>query len=415
MEKGDLQGGRLQDNHKGQMFPDSMILERKDFPRRLLIVEDDPSLQTYLRDLFQIKGFSVQTCTSAEEALRILQESYYPVVLTDLRLPGASGMSLLERLQHWNPPVAVLVVTAYGSMESVIEALRRGAYDYILKPFSSGILLHRVTRALETVQLELERRRQQEEMASLLQVTRDLSSRIVYAVEEERRRISRELHDGVGQSLTIIKLTLRALEKKIPPGEAELLQEIQNLAAHVETTMEEVSRISRELNPSYIREVELPRALQLYLDTYAHKTGIQVHARIAPTLPSLGEEHQIPLYRIAQEALANVVKHARADRVEVVLAETPRGILLQVRDNGQGFSPQDERRRRGLGLIVMQERTSLLQGRFQLDSAPGRGTTITVEVPYGHVSQDSHTTNPPDSGASGGRSYPGTPGNPENP
>ncbi|MBI4715446.1 MAG: response regulator [Nitrospirae bacterium] len=351
------------------------------FPKKILVVEDDPTVREYFRMLFSSKGYPVETASRVEEAIRHLAVDRFPVVVTDLKLPGRSGLEILDHLEESGLRTAVLVVTAYGSMELVIEALRRGAYDFIPKPFTSGILLHRIARAMEKVRMEEEKQRQDAEMASLLRMTRELSSRIIYSTEEERRQISRELHDGIGQSLSIIKLTLKAIRNKHSEKNAEISREIADVADVVEETMEEISRITKGLHPSYVTEMGFFQTLRLYLETFSRKTGIQVQSRLPETLSFQTPDQEVHLYRIVQEALTNISKHAMATRVEIRLEPSEKILHFSISDNGKGFEgPHGERV--GLGLIGMRERAAILGGKLRIASAPGQGTTIEAEIPY---------------------------------
>lgn len=344
------------------------------FMEKILVVEDDQIVQDYLRHLFSMKGYAVKTASTGGEALHILSEEYFPVIITDLMLPDLHGIETLRYVEEQGLHSAVLIITAYTSVDSVIDALRRGAYDYITKPFTSQILLHRVKRAMEKVHME--------------EITRTLSSRIIYATEEERARISRDIHDGIGQALATVKLTLKAIKNKLA-GTEEIGKEIDGLADYVEETMEEVSRISKDLNPSYVTEVGFSHALRLYLDTFSKKTGIQVHSSLPDVLSFQNTRQEIHLYRIAQEALTNIVKHSAATRVDICLNITERCLQFSISDNGKGFNDLKEERQGGLGLIGMRERTNILGGKVYIESTPGQGTTIKMEVPYdGSISSE---------------------------
>ncbi|MBI4714665.1 MAG: response regulator, partial [Nitrospirae bacterium] len=265
------------------------------FLEKILVVEDDPTVREYFGTLFSSRGYPVQTASRVEEALHHLSADRFPVVVTDLKLPGRSGFEILDHIEESGLQTAVLVVTAYGSMELVIEALRRGAYDFIPKPFTAGSLLRRVVRAMEKIRMEEEKQRQDAEMASLLRMTRELSSRIIYATEEERRQISRELHDGIGQSLSIVKLTLKAIRNKLSLNDADMSREIADVADVVEETMEEISRITKGLHPSYVTEMGFFQTLRLYLETFSRKTGIQVHSCLPETLPFQTPDQEVHL------------------------------------------------------------------------------------------------------------------------
>lgn len=342
--------------------------EKNSSLENILVVDDDQTVRDYLQDLFSSNGYSVRTASTGKEALRILDSEYFPLVLLDLRLPDLPGTEILNYVRHQGIVTAVLIITGYVSIDSVIEVLRQGAYDYITKPFNPQILLHRVAGALEKIRMD--------------SITRDISSKIVYATEEERRSISRDIHDVVGQSLAVIKLTLRAISKKVPDTEGEILSDIEGLAAHVEDTMKEISRITKNLSPSYVTEVGFPKALRLYIETFAKKTGTQVHLSLPERFSLQDTQQDIHLFRIAQEALTNVVRHSGATRVDIHINITDGFIHFSIEDNGKGFYESQEQEMLGLGLIGMKERAAILGGKLSIESKPGRTTTLKIEVPY---------------------------------
>ena len=344
-------------------------IESETFKERILIVDDDETVRGYLETLFSRRDYEIRTAGSGKEAIHILSEEYFPVVIADLNMPDLRGIQVLDYIQQQEMMTAVLIITAYGSLDSVIEALRHGAYDYLTKPFASQILIHRVARAMEKIRME--------------KAARALSSQIVYAAEEERLRISRDLHDEIGQSLAIMKLTLMAIKNKILNNPAEdILPEIEGLAEHVETTMNEVSRISKDLSPSYVAEVGFSQALRLYIETFTKKTGIQVDSCLREIPQFHNPQQEIHLYRIAQEALTNIAKHSGATSVGIRLRNTEGDLYFSISDNGRGFDLSKEGRVGGMGLIGIRERVTILGGKVWIESESGSGTTIRMEIPY---------------------------------
>lgn len=348
----------------------------KQFKEQILVVEDDSTVKEYLQELFSCNGYSVSTASTGHEALQILDNEYFPLIIADLRLPDLLGTEILKYVQQQEINSAVLIMTGYSSIESVIEALRQGAYDYITKPFSPQILLHRVAGALEKIHME--------------ETARDISSKIVYATEEERRRISSDVHDVLGQALAVIKLTLRAIRNKVPPSEGEILSDIDGLSSHVEDTMKEISRITKKLSPSYVAELGFSKAIRLYIETFSKKTGIQVHSTLPEGFSLQDPQHDIHLYRIAQEALTNVARHSCATRVDVNLTAADGLLHFSVEDNGKGFDKSQGEGLLGLGLIGIKDRAAILGAKLIIESAPGHKTTIKVEVPYESIGFQQH-------------------------
>jgi signal transduction histidine kinase len=208
-------------------------------------------------------------------------------------------------------------------------------------------------------------------------VQRDSLRRVVSAQEQERRRLSRELHDETGQALTSILLGLRAVEDAKSQEEvAGRLASVRELAV---TTLQDVRRLAVELRPKALDDFGLLPALERLTQTFGDQTGIDV--RLTSTLPGkrLPSEVETTLYRIAQEALTNVLKHARASTVSIFLTGQGSTVTAVIEDDGLGFVP-GETRDGGLGLIGMRERATLVGGRLALESGDS-GTTIVVEIP----------------------------------
>ena len=213
-------------------------------------------------------------------------------------------------------------------------------------------------------------------------VARDALRRIVTAQELERRRLARELHDETGQALTSILLGLRTVEDA--KGDAEVREATAMLRSLAVTTLQDVRRLAVELRPKALDDFGLVAALERLASAFSEQTGItvEISARLGTT--RLVPEVETALYRIVQEALTNVAKHAQAQRVSVVLNRSTRSVIAVIEDDGRGFSSQPDPGTShgfGLGLIGMQERVGLLSGRIQIESTEGSGTTLVVEVP----------------------------------
>jgi len=220
---------------------------------------------------------------------------------------------------------------------------------------------------------------------SMQESLRRLSNQIMHVQEEERRRISRELHDEVGQALTAILVNL-AVAQNYSVGTSERLQaKITETQRLLEQTMETVHRFAHELRPAMLDELGLLPALRSYVKSFSTRTGLRVHFRATPAAEQLDGEKKTVIYRIAQESLTNVAKHAHARSVEVTLRQIKSGIGLEIQDDGKSFcpTPDDGRtRKNGLGLLGMQERVRLVDGKFLVVPEPGKGTTVQVRIPF---------------------------------
>ena len=209
-------------------------------------------------------------------------------------------------------------------------------------------------------------------------IARDALRRVVDAQELERRRLARELHDETGQALTSILLGLKTLEETLEADEARAAT--TRLRELVVATLQDVRRLAVELRPSALDDFGLVAALEHLTSSFAEQTGIAVDLGVALGTERLPGEVETALYRIVQESLTNVVKHARARHVSIALTRMEGLVTAVVEDDGQGFDP-DEGPYGGVGLIGMRERLALLRGRLRIESSPGAGTTIAADVP----------------------------------
>lgn len=212
-----------------------------------------------------------------------------------------------------------------------------------------------------------------------------LTSQLLFAQEEERRRISRELHDELGQSLTYLKYQLRSIQKMLFPEQMEPREECRQAISYVDKVIENVQRLSRDLSPSILEDLGLSAALRWLTDHFAKHYDIDISLDNEITDHLLPQEAQIIIYRIFQESFTNIVKHAQASRVVVKIARKNDGIFFVVKDDGKGFNVKNMRAKRisenNLGLTTMAERVKILGGCFDIWSRKNQGTRITFTIP----------------------------------
>ncbi|MBU6410713.1 MAG: PAS domain S-box protein, partial [Verrucomicrobia bacterium] len=215
---------------------------------------------------------------------------------------------------------------------------------------------------------------------------RQLSSKILHAQETERKRISRELHDETGQALTAISVMLAAL-KHDPAAAASrsVARKVAHTQQLLERTMDSIHHFARELRPAMLDELGLIPALRSHAKTFAQRTGLRVRLIANPVAELLNNDQKTVFFRVAQESLTNVAKHARASRVNLSIYKSAGNLIMEISDNGRSFrDPPDAKNRHSqrLGLLGMQERVRLINGRFVIKPQPGAGTTVCVSVPF---------------------------------
>ncbi len=208
-------------------------------------------------------------------------------------------------------------------------------------------------------------------------VSRDAMRRVVDAQELERKRLARELHDETGQALTSILLGLKTLEHTIETDQGRA--GVASVRELVVSTLRDVRRLAVELRPAALDDFGLAPALERLVQTHRQDTSVEVDLEVGIGDERLPADVETTMYRIVQEALTNIAKHADATRISIVLTRKERAVVVVIEDDGEGFSPSDATA--GLGLPGMRERVSLLGGRLRVEASPDRGTTVAAEVP----------------------------------
>ncbi|MEL6679361.1 MAG: histidine kinase, partial [Pseudomonadota bacterium] len=212
-----------------------------------------------------------------------------------------------------------------------------------------------------------------------------LAARIVDTQEEERGRVARELHDGISQLLVSIRYSLELAARRIQTGLGDGLEPIETSKASLNTAIQEVRRISRDLRPGALDDLGLSPALQSLCDEFSERTGIATRLDTVALRNSLNSDGKTALFRVAQEALTNIERHAGASEVRVEIKPHRRGITMTVRDNGCGFTPGTQTGpKSGIGLRNMSERIEHLDGTLRVLSSPA-GTIIDVDLPAKHL------------------------------
>ena len=212
----------------------------------------------------------------------------------------------------------------------------------------------------------------------------ELLKQVVGAQEAERQRVGRELHDEIGQALTAVGLGLRGVSTMIIKDEFQAIKNLRQLEGLVDHSLIDLRRLIADLRPSHLDDLGLSAALRWYVKQTMERSGLEINFSVNDNEHELSSAVKTTLFRIVQEGLINVIKHAQASMVEVELRYDPETVFLRIYDDGRGFKlqPTVQSERPSWGLLGMRERTSLLNGSFDLRTAPGEGTEIYVTIPY---------------------------------
>jgi len=232
-----------------------------------------------------------------------------------------------------------------------------------------------------------ERKRATEELHRSLDQLHALAARLQSVREEERTTVAREIHDELGQAMTAIRLDLAALRRELPPDGKGAALRIERLLKLADETIQSVRRIATELRPGVLDDLGLAAAVEWAAEEFQTRTGMECHVSLPDSEISLDPERATALFRIFQETLTNVARHAHATEVKVRLARSNGDLFLEVHDNGKGISEGELSESQSLGILGMRERALVLGGELTITGAPGKGTTVNVRIPAAQYAQ----------------------------
>jgi signal transduction histidine kinase len=348
---------------------------------RVLVVEDEAIVARDIALQLSELGYqSVGIASNAEQALEMVATLAPDLVLMDIQLNGPSdGVAAAETIRQ-QYALPVVFITAYSADEVLARAKLTEPYGYILKPFTDREL--RVTLAMALYKHQAE--------AKLLSTSRQLKalSRHVLEVQElERRRVAIELHDELGQSLTAIKINLQLSQRLKEQSLTDINLESIRI---VEDALQQVRRLATTLRPSMLDDLGLAPALKWIAEQSAGRGGFTVNFHHVRAQSRLAPDIETACFRIVQEALTNITRHAQAKRVDISLRREVDEMVLSVQDDGLGFDSDAMRLRAvqgaSMGVLGMQERASLIGGHLTIQSVPGQGSTVQLNCPWrGHA------------------------------
>jgi signal transduction histidine kinase len=356
----------------------------------ILMLEDD-SADAELTTFALRKGgltFSLARVESEKDYVRQLEERPPALILSDYSLPGFDGHAALRIARDKCPQTPFIFVTGTMGEEVAIDTLKSGATDYVLKTRLSR-LIPAVNRALQEADERAKHQRAEEQLRESHEQLRALSVYLQSVREEERTRIAREVHDELGQALTGCKLDASWIAGRLPKEPKALLEKARTLSAQIDSVIGMVRRIATELRPGVLDYLGLIAALEWQANEFQARTGIRCDVKCQVRELLLGPELSTTLFRIFQETLTNIIRHASATQVTAHLHEAGQRIILEVKDNGRGISREKITNPASMGLLGMRERAALLRGDLRIGPLPGgKGTRVTVSIPRPRVSRE---------------------------
>lgn len=347
---------------------------------RILLIEDNPGdarlIKEYLSDVKNVK-LTLHFAENLRSGIDILENEFIDVLLLDLKLPDSQGLESIEKIFSIIPNIPIIVLTGLNDETTAINAVKMGAQDYLVKDKVEADLL------IRSIRYAIERKRAEEEHQKLLeQRIRSLS--IIEAQENERRRISRELHDGLGQLLSAAKLNFGMIEFAQSQGKDKMDEIIKQIDNIISKAIVEARRIAHDLRPTTLDDFGLIPALRILCQEFSKLTGVKVKFQVSPLLERIDPKVEIALYRIIQESFNNISKYAEATEVSLDINRIENRVHVRVKDNGKGFdldtAAKNKKAGRGFGLLNMRERAELIGGKIDIISNLGQGTELILDI-----------------------------------
>ena len=339
----------------------------------LLVVDDDEGLLVLMSEALRDEGYAVEAAASGRAALRWLERHRADLVLLDLKLADLDTKEIIARLESGPVRVPFVVVTGQGDERVAVDVMKRGALDYVMKDGAMLELLPAVVRrALDGVARE-------QALADARAERVRLEAEVLAASERERHSIGADLHDGLGQLLTAVEFMCTALKEETSRSQPEIAARLDQMGGILREAVAQTRFLSRGLVPVG----EGPEALHQGLAGLAERTNalgrVRCDYEAGETVEVADAAATSHLYRIAQEAVNNAVKHARASAIVIRLARQPGRLSLEVEDDGVGLPPAGSGKGSGLGL--MRYRASLIGASLAVNPRRGGGVSVVCHWP----------------------------------
>ncbi|WP_339136640.1 MAG: response regulator [Candidatus Electrothrix sp. GW3-4] len=369
---------------------------------KLLYVDDEKVNLTNFTIAFRTK-YQIYTANSGQKALEIVKNNNdIAIIITDQRMPGMTGVELLQHIKKYNKDAIRIILTAYTEVADIIDSINKGhIYQYIVKPWVENDLLQVLDKASENFLLvrenkrlvqELEediseRKRMENELRGLYKELQRLSVRLIEAQENERKRISMELHDDIGQNLIALKLQFNNFCFQLESSDKDKRQEAATIInSTLQRTLESTRTICQNLWPVIIEKFGFDLALKEFLDNFSRDYGIDVVLGSIHIQEYFSKHDQHQLYRILQEIVNNIGKHSGTEKIHFDTVNRADSLCIEITDFGCGFDMPDlaesQQEKGCLGLTTIRERVTILGGTIDIQSWREKGTRFTLLLPH---------------------------------
>ncbi len=347
---------------------------------KVLLIEDDEDDYILVRDMLsEIEGrkYKLDWVTTYQEGMEAILKGIHDVYLLDYRLGDRDGLEFLKEAEIRDGNEPIIFLTGAGDYSIDLAGMEMGASDYLVKDEITPNLLER------SIRYAMNWRRTEKELIQSQKQLKNLSAKLIEAQEEERRKISQEIHDSLGQFLTSIPFALEQSLMKLEAGHhiEECKKSVQHIVNMVNQMEVEVQQIQKQIRPPLLDIFGVIETIKWYAEEFdTLYTSIDVSLDLDADETEIPDGLKITIFRVIQEALNNVAKHSKGSRATISLNRQQNKIELIIQDNGEGFSLEEyfsnTHLKQGIGLVSMRERVEQTGGEFYFSSKIGEGTTI---------------------------------------
>jgi signal transduction histidine kinase len=340
----------------------------------ILVIEDNPGDFALIEEFLfeEITAPAISHARNYSEAKEILlnKEITFDIILLDLSLPDKTGLPLIQEIAGLGLNIPVIVLTGYADLNFGVKSLSLGVSDYILKDELTALSLYKsivysTERKRIVLALELSEMR-----------ARNFAKQLNDALETDRARIAREIHDEFGQQLTGLKMSLSSLKKTGGTGD-DIGPFIDALVIDVNESIQTIRQIANELRPALLDKLGLFAAIEWLVSEIEKKTGIASRIYVAIDQPVIDKTLEINIFRICQETLTNVTKHAEATMVDIRIEHVDNLLKISIADNGKGIKAGNlQNPPLSMGLLNLKERANLIGAELKINSQTGQGTMV---------------------------------------
>jgi signal transduction histidine kinase len=356
-----------------------------------VLIVDDANTVKACREILTGLDLEIANVATQQEAIDLVSETDFAVILLNVRMPNTDGFAtarLIRQCERSRSTAIIFLTANYDDTVSGFRGYEVGGVDYILKPLVPEILRSKVAVFVDLYRYNAklgkeiaERKLIEENLRNSEERLRQFAAHIQAVREEERTSIAREIHDELGQALTGLRMDLSWLEKRLPKQPPEAGEKVKSMFDLIDHTIQSVRKISAELRPQVLDDVGLTGTLKWQAREFQTRTGIRCKVELPEEEFVMDLERSTAIFRIFQEVMTNVARHAQATRVDIKLRLEADQIMLHVADNGAGISESHLRSSRSLGLLGIRERATILGGEVQINGGVGKGTSVFLTVP----------------------------------